>query len=154
MLEEQGSERNRRDFLKRATLAAAGICVWLAAATLEQATRPFARRVPRPRKGPRDGRLDTRIASLLMDVIPDRQSAAAVGQAYLETNPAARSASLRLARQLLAGPAASREALRQTLRARCARDFEGGNTIFVRGWLLAETEAQVAALAVLLSKRA
>jgi hypothetical protein len=90
----------------------------------------------------------------LLRSIPDPGSAAAVGHAYLQDNPDEADVE-----RLLAGicpprhgsPCASRRHSRMAdeLDARIRDDFIGNRTVLVRGWLLAQTEARLYALASL-----
>lgn len=92
----------------------------------------------------------------LADLLTDQRSAAAVGRAYLRSAPHERNPHL-----LVQAIAASRPELRRNLAASdvprlrawlsqaLREDFEQGRLVEVDGWILAETEARLCALAAL-----
>ncbi|MEW5789882.1 MAG: hypothetical protein ACOY4L_07695 [Pseudomonadota bacterium] len=92
----------------------------------------------------------------LADFFTHRESARAVGRAYLHAMPTEADAD-RLAELIcMAAPAdratlarASRRELRSLLQARQRQDFAEGRTIEVQGWLLSQTEARLCAIAAL-----
>jgi len=93
------------------------------------------------------------LARRLVQSLRDSSSARAVGAAYLRTMPDEADVQTLLARLLGDQPAlsgsrsaaATRKLLRRCIRA----DFAGERVVAVDGWLLAETEARLCALAVL-----
>jgi hypothetical protein len=93
------------------------------------------------------------LARRLVQSLRDLSSARAVGAAYLQMMPDEADVQALLARLLEDQPALSGSrsaaATRQLLR-RCIRgDFARERVVAVDGWLLAETEARLCALAVL-----
>jgi len=101
--------------------------------------------VPVPAADP----LQRRLLALLSR--PD--SAATVGRAYLRLRPDEAEADLlvRLLAQSLSGPADldDEAKLRRAMARSLSADFDQGRLVNVSGWLLAETEARLCALAAL-----
>jgi hypothetical protein len=131
--------RSRRRFLRVALLGAATSLLGpLRGAWGFEAARSTA---------PRD------LARRLVQSLHDSSSARAVGAAYLRIMPYEADVQALLARLLEDQPAlsgsrsaaATRGLLRRSIRA----DFAGERVVAVDGWLLAETEARLCALAVL-----
>lgn len=76
----------------------------------------------------------------------DRTSARRVGLAYLQDRPGD------VSREQLRAQLFSQfkgTPTRESLAALCREDFNAGRTVMVRGWVLAETEAKLCALAAL-----
>ncbi len=96
------------------------------------------------------------LAQRLVEVFRRRQSAVAIGRAYLRElveQPRVES----LLQEVVADldPAhelrrTSLSALRQMLHARIRQDFAAGRTVRVDGWMLGQTEAKLCGLAALL----
>ena len=103
------------------------------------------------------GDTTTPVAARLIALLPTRDSAAAVGRAYLRITPGEADTD-RLVRALVqrmpglatAGLATDPE-LRALLETRSRLDFTEGDTVRVRGWVLSRTEARACALAALWS---
>ena len=84
----------------------------------------------------------------------NRESAAEVGRAYLAHEPSAGSVKRLtgfLRQRLGAYPstAPGRRRLRARFATECAKDFETGYVVMVRGWMLSRTEARACALVAL-----
>ena len=85
----------------------------------------------------------------------DYRAARALGERYLEIEPAERSAEW-LAGELFGDVSLpttdlqGRDRLKRRIRAGCARDFRHGDLVLVEGWLLARTEARLLALCAVL----
>lgn len=99
----------------------------------------------RPRRNPP-------VSDAWKSLVGSRRSRAAVGRAYLASQPG-RIDARGLEQSLLpADPAHAAwvlgdvERLRRHVRERIRSDFEAGRTVHIRGWVLAETEARVCAL--------
>jgi len=130
-----------------AMLRRAFIATITAAATALFAGRPSGAAPPRPLHAD---------AARLLEAFRQRESAAAVGRAYLATRPEERDAP-RLAgavsRDLRDGgcdPATGDRAdLRRAVSGRVRQDFADGRTVTVDGWVLSRTEARLCALAAL-----
>lgn len=92
---------------------------------------------------------------MIMSLFGDRRAAATVGRAYLAQRPEERNAPRLLARVLetdsgaSAMPSLAAADLHAWLRQRSRADFAAGRTVWVEGWLLAQTEARLYALAAL-----
>jgi hypothetical protein len=93
----------------------------------------------------------------LANLLDGRESARAVGFAYLRTLPRPEATALALVDALaLALPGghralatAGKAELRELVAARTAADFGEDRTLRLRGWILSETEARLCALAAL-----
>jgi hypothetical protein len=96
--------------------------------------------------GPAPERLEQRLRRMLRAP----ESAAVIGRAYLASHPEERS-SAALGRGLRAALPDELDdaALRVALRARIREEFRREEVVQVEGWILARTEARVAALAAL-----
>ena len=98
---------------------------------------------------------DERTAALRGLLPRDFRAARALGERYLESEPAERSADW-LAGELFGDPSLlttdlqGRDWLKRRIRARCARDFRQGDLVLLEGWLLARTEARLLALCAVL----
>lgn len=95
-------------------------------------------------------------AERLVGLFANVDSAGKVGEAYLGTFPVERSIPRlldRIERRLPGGARTVREASERTLRALVTdgirQDFRHERTVLVHGWILAETEARLYALAAL-----
>jgi hypothetical protein len=96
------------------------------------------------------------VASKLTEILPHRDSAAAVGREYLKIAPLEADVSRLI--DLIVSPeksigAQSRtdaEALAESLRAKQRDDFEQGRTVLIQGWMLSQTEARLCALVSLI----
>lgn len=84
-------------------------------------------------------------AARLTRLLGDPESAREIGRAYLQTAPGDGN------RERLTTQLAARldRPTRDTLAASCREDFARGRTVMVNGWVLAETEARLCALAAL-----
>lgn len=91
-------------------------------------------------------RLDPRLAELLRTVFPALQKGRVVGRVYLRGGARREVEALRLANLLLRTADGSPDRLASVVRRRRQRDFERGRLEFIDGWVLARTEAQLAAL--------
>jgi hypothetical protein len=102
----------------------------------------FAASAPRP----------VEIGPDLIRLLPGIGDAAVVGREYLAAHPAEADGAdlLRYFRSLAGDPAA----LRAVIGARLRQDFADGETVRVRGWVLARTEARLCALCALLDDEA
>jgi len=94
--------------------------------------------------------------SRLARVFDHVESAAVVGQAYLEHKPGEANPRFLVDRicsglggRCRDGVELSKEKLRSILRESAQRDFEECRTVKVRGWILSETEARLCALVAL-----
>jgi hypothetical protein len=102
----------------------------------------------------RDAIAHNAVARDAIGIFRDRSAAAAIGDAYLAQHPDDRDAP-RLLRRLFGDDLAQatagigREDLHVRLRRQLRQDFAEGRTVLVDGWLLAETEARLCALAAL-----
>jgi hypothetical protein len=96
------------------------------------------------------------LASKLVDVFQDKESAAAVGREYLRIAPVEADA-LKLIELICAGRQEryaelshiSMRKVRSILLHRQREDFDKGRVVNVQGWILSETEARLCALAAL-----
>jgi hypothetical protein len=90
-------------------------------------------------------------AARLARLLPHADSAARLGQRYLEDAPQEADA-MRLVALIGIAPAAGKSdaALREHLETRIRQDFIDGATVTVDGWLLSRTEARLCALVALM----
>lgn len=139
--ERSGVTLKRRSFLKRTG--------WLATACGALSLAAF--KPGHAASLPADG-----WAAQLLDALPNRAQAVAIGKARLadlETPPDAQALSARLARcieRLSAdGERCTADSLRSDLKTRIAADFAENRTVRVRGWVLASSEADLFCLAAL-----
>jgi len=92
--------------------------------------------------------------SRLIPLLAGPESAASVGRAYLALHPEERSLALLAGLLRLdaaaEGPDRRPQDLRRALSRRIRRDFQRGDVVRVRGWMLSRSEARVAAAAALL----
>ena len=88
-------------------------------------------------------------AQALLDLFDDPATARLLGRAYLASlaNPPSAEALTQSVWQDLPGPAPLREQVANLIH----RDFEAGRLACADGWLLAHTEAQLCALAALMT---
>ena len=95
--------------------------------------------------------------SRYLDVVSQRESAAAVGNEYLRCAPDEKDLNVLLARLAASGFDAkvaegmSDEQLIEMVRARLQADFSNERVVTVGGWVLSVTEARICALAALRS---
>ena len=86
----------------------------------------------------------------LMELSPDREAAAAIGRAYLDTKRTRRNRlASRLATELDWTPELDRATLTSRLLARIESDFRDNRTLRVEDWILSQTEVWWAALVAL-----
>jgi hypothetical protein len=88
---------------------------------------------------------------LLGGVFGDLEKARSLGRQYLATCPGAETGARQLAELLLRAGPGDRGDLARLLARRRQRDFERDRVVILRGWVVAETEAQACALTVLSS---
>ena len=89
-------------------------------------------------------RPDVDTAKSIVRLLPDRESAAIVGEYYLDTRPQERDVGV-----LVSCIKGRRKNLRDLLHASIKTDFDRGQVVQVNGWVLSETEARLCALAAL-----
>ena len=90
------------------------------------------------------------LESRLLALVRAPARARRVGQAYLLGDRGAVARARHLAELLRTGPSVSAASVAELIRQRRQRDLECDRVVFVDGWLLAQTEADLAALFVLL----
>ena len=88
-----------------------------------------------------------RALRLFGELLRDVPQAPSLGRRYLDSRPGAEAEVRRLSEWLLRSGARSRGDLARKLEFRRQRDFERDRVVFLEGWVLAETEAQVCVLA-------
>jgi len=90
------------------------------------------------------------VAESLLAIFPRRDSARAIGRAFLRANPA-EGCSKRLVEKIVAERAtpdlADPKAVRDFVRAGIRSDFERSRTVELDGWVLAVSEVRLCALA-------
>ena len=92
----------------------------------------------------------SQLVDQLVQLSPDRESAAAIGQAFLEqTSTNTSRLAARLAEELDWQPDLDTATLATRLLERIERDFRDGRTVQVQSWVLAQTEAWWAAVVAL-----
>jgi len=102
-----------------------------------------------PTRGAAPAPRDAALASWVAELLPDPVGARAIGGLYLEICPEARRRARALGCDLRAQPDAA--ARRAALWARRCRDLEAENIVLIDGWVLAATEADLCALALMLA---
>lgn len=90
-------------------------------------------------------------ARTLANLLPSKSSAEMVGRAYLDIAPGEADLN-RLVHLVDPGPAAAN--LGRAVGVRVRDDFAEGRIVRVQGWMLAESEARLAAICALLRDRA
>ena len=90
---------------------------------------------------------DAALARCVAELLPDPAGARAIGRLYLDAYPDATRRTRALASALRAQPDAA--ARRAELWARRGRDLAAEDVVLLDGWLLAATEAELCALALL-----
>lgn len=102
-------------------------------------------------------RAGSRLEDALPDCVSDREAAGTVGAAFLLRAGPKQPTAAELVEEIVGEERASWEALAQrggdglieAVRERHLTDFAAGRTTRVRGWILSDTEARVAALIAL-----
>jgi hypothetical protein len=102
-----------------------------------------------PGSGPGEVGDDLGSMRLLGDLFRDLEKARSLGRRYLASHPEAEAGARRLAELLLRVGPSGRAELARLLERRRQRDFERDRVVVLRGWVVAETEAQMCALTVL-----
>jgi len=98
---------------------------------------------------------DERTAAVRGLLPRDFRAARALGERYLEIEPAERSADWLAGElfgdvSLLTADPRGLDPLKRRIRAGCARDFRQGDLVLLEGWWLARTEARLLALCAVL----